>query len=146
MFGWIWPKSTVDHSKQRVFGPAENVLMKGSQRYQGLGRVGEILRLEGPYISTEQLNGVLVRLQRRHPVLRSRLQLHPHNPNAFIFEQDDTLRLEVEEISRKRTEHFDVWLNEWRRREKEPTSIGDALIKFWLLQVRIQYPLAMRDR
>ena len=112
--------------------------MKASQRYQGLGRVGEILRLEGPYISTEQLNAAIVRLQRRHPVLRSRLQLHPHNSNAYVLEPDDTLRLEVEEISRKRTEQFDFWLNEWRRREKDPIGIGDALIKFWLLQVRTE--------
>lgn len=136
MFGWLWSNpSSIDHSKQRVFGAAESIFLKASQRYQGLGRVGEILRLEGPYISSERLNKALGHLQHRHRILRCRLQVHPDDPKLFILEQDETLRLEVEEISRQRTDHLDFWTNEWRRREKAPIRQGDVLMKCWLLQV-----------
>lgn len=135
MFSWLWQSSSIINSKQHVLNPSENVFMRISQRYQGSGRVGEILHLEGPYISLEQLNKAINRLQRRHPVLRSRLKLHPSNPNSFIVEEDETLQLEVKELPRNRRDHLDFWHREWRMHEKEPTNVGDGLARIWLLQV-----------
>ncbi|CAF3442727.1 unnamed protein product [Rotaria socialis] len=134
MFNWLWQNSPIVNSKQHALGPTANVFMKTSQLYQGSGRVGEILHLEGPCISLDQLKKVIARLQRRHPVLRSRLKVHPSNPNHFILEEDETLQLQVEEIPRKRHDCLDSWLQEWRKREKEPTNIGEGLVRVWLLQ------------
>lgn len=137
MFNWLWKSSSIVNPKQHILGPSENVFMKTSNRFQGSGRVGEILHLEGPYISLEQLNKAVIRLQRRHPVLRSRLKLHPSDPNSFILEEDETLQLQIEEIPRKRHDHLDFWRQEWRKHEKKPTNIGDGLARIWLLQVLI---------
>lgn len=123
--------------KQHVCSPAENALIQLSQRIHGLSRLGEVLHLQGPHISLEQLNRAVVRLQRRHPVLRSRLQIHPTKRDCFVFEEDETLRLPVEELARKREEHASFWSQEWPKREKEPINIGDPLAKLWLLQVRV---------
>lgn len=129
-------KKTPDaHPNQRALGATENALMKLSQRFAGLSRVGEILHLQGPYISLERLNEAVARLQRRHPALRSRLRAHPTNRGCFVLEEDETLRLPVEELARKREERSTFGLQEWRKREKDPINIGDPLIKIWLLQV-----------
>jgi hypothetical protein len=52
------------------------------------------------------------------------------------MEEDDTLRLKIEEIPRKRDDHLNFWRQEWREREKEPAVIGQGLAEFWLLQVQ----------
>ena len=129
-------KAPAADPKQHVCSPTENGMIRVSQRFNGLSRLGEVLHLQGPYISLEQLNGAVARLQRRHPVLRSRLQVHPINRDCFVLEEDETLRLPVEELARKREERASFWLQEWSKREKEPINIGEPLAKLWLLQVR----------
>ena len=134
MFHYLWKKAPDNDPKQRPLSPTENALIKLTQRFHGLGRLGEVLHLQGPYISLEQLHEAVARLQRRHPALRSRLQVHPTNRDRFALEEDETLRLPIEELSRKREEHASFWLQEWPKRENEPINIGDALAKLWLLQ------------
>ena len=123
------------NSKQRVLGLAENALVMTSLQHQGFMKVGEVLHLEGPHISLEVLSRAVACLQRRHPVLRSRLQLSPQKPGTYLLEEDDTLQLKIREIPRKRTDHLIFWREEWREREKETTVISQGLAEFWLLQV-----------
>ena len=130
-------KASDANPKQHVCGPSENALIRLTQRIHGLSRLGEVLHLQGPYISLERLNRAVLRLQHRHPILRSRLQIHPTKRDCCVFEEDETLRLPVEELVRKREERASFWLQEWPKREKEPINIGDPLAKLWLLQVRV---------
>ncbi|CAF4501294.1 unnamed protein product, partial [Rotaria sp. Silwood2] len=74
-------------------------------------------------------------LQRRHPVLRSRLQINPKKSDSYLLEEDDMLQLKIREISRKHTDHLTFWHQEWREQEKKTTDIGQGLAEFWLLQV-----------
>lgn len=138
MFSCLSKKAPDINPTQHVCSPTENALIKVTRRFHGATRLGEVLYLQGPYISLEQLNKAVARLQHRHPVLRSRLQAHPTNRNCFVFEEDETLRLPVEELARKREERATFWLQEWPKREKEPINIGDPLAKLWLLQVRVE--------
>ncbi|CAF1113800.1 unnamed protein product [Didymodactylos carnosus] len=134
MLRYLWRKAPDAGPKQHVCGPAENMMIKISQRFHGAMRMGEVLHLQGPYISLEQLNRAVALLQRRHPVLRSRLRTHPTKRDCFVLEEDEALRLPVEELARKREEHASFWLQEWPKREKEPINIGEPLAKLWLLQ------------
>jgi hypothetical protein len=127
--------SLIVNQKQRLFGSAENALMQASQQYQGYMKVGEVLHLEGPHISLEALSTAIEHLQRRHPVLRSRLQINPEKSNSYLLEEDDILQLKIREIPRKRADHLIFWQQEWREREKDTTVIGQGLAEFWLLQV-----------
>ncbi|CAF1491886.1 unnamed protein product [Rotaria sordida] len=108
-----------------MLGSAANALMQGSQNYQGFAKIGEVLHLDGPRISLEALSTAVSHLQRRHPVLRSRLQINPEKPNSYLLEEDDTLQLKIREISRKRADHLTYWRREWREREKETVAIVD---------------------
>lgn len=109
--------------------------MRVSQQRQGFMKVLEVLHLQGPHISLEALGAAVHRLQRRHPFLRSTLQINPSASDSFLAEEDDTLRLKIREIPRKREEHLTFWRQEWREHEKDTTSIGRGLAEFWLLQV-----------
>jgi hypothetical protein len=136
MFSWLRQNNLpVLSQKQRLFGSAENALMQASQQHQGYMKVGEVLHLQGPHISLETLSVAISHLQRRHPVLRSRLQLNSDIPNSYLLEEDDTLQLKIREIPRQRADHLIFWRQEWRKREKETTVIGQGLAEFWLLQV-----------
>ena len=121
--------------KQRIFGSAENALIKTSLQYQGYMRVGEVLHLQGSSISLDALQLAISCLQRRHPFLRSRLQINPAETGSHLMEEDKDLRLLIREIARKREDHLNFWSEEFRTREKEPVMIGQPLIEFWLLQV-----------
>ncbi len=128
--------SPIVNPKQRVFGVAENALIKTSLQHQGYMRVGEVLQLQGPHISLGMLESAVACLQRRHPFLRSRLQINPAKPDSYLMEEDNTLRLNIQEIARKREDHLNFWCQEWREREKQPAVIGQGLAEFWLLQVQ----------
>ena len=136
MLSWF-QRNDVAHinSKQRLFGSAENALMHASQQYRGNWKFGEVLHLEGPYISLEVFSMAIHCLQRRHPVLRSRLQMNSKKPNSYLIEEDDALQLKIRDIPRKRADYLTFWQEEWRKREKETTAIGEGLVEFWLLQV-----------
>ncbi|CAF1564865.1 unnamed protein product [Rotaria magnacalcarata] len=135
MFSWFQPNSTpAVNKKQRLLGSAENALMHASQQHQGYTKVGEVLHLQGPYISVETLSAAISLLQRRHPVLRSRLQINPEKPDSFLLEEDDTLKLNIRVIPRKHDDHLIFWRQEWRQQEKKITNIGQGLAEFWLLQ------------
>jgi hypothetical protein len=138
MFSWFRKN---DNPKQRIMGSAANALMQASQHYQGFAKVGEVLHLEGPQISLEALSTSVSHLQRRHPVLRSRVQINPEKPNSYLLEEDDTLQLKIQEISRKRADHLTFWRREWREREKETVIMGQGLAEFWLLQACIMIEL-----
>jgi hypothetical protein len=127
---------STNNPKQRIFGTAENAIMQTSQQHQGYMKVGEVLHLQGPYISRETLISVVGRLQRRHPFLRSRLQIDPTKPNSYLMEEDDTLRLNILEFERKREDHLNFWRHKWQEREKEIAVIGQGLFEVWLLQVQ----------
>ncbi|CAF1543908.1 unnamed protein product, partial [Rotaria sp. Silwood1] len=71
---------------------------------------------------------------RRHPILRSRLQINSEKPDSYLLQEDDTLQLQIREIPRKRTDHLVFWRQEWSDREKIITDIGQGLAEFWLLQ------------
>ncbi len=136
MFSWFRQNnSSVVNQKQRLLGPAENALMHASQQQQGYGKVGEVLHLQGPHISLEALTVAINHLRRRHPVLRSRLQINSQEPTSYLLEEDDTLQLKIREIPRKRADHLTFWRQEWREREKDLVIIGQGLAEFWLLQV-----------
>ncbi|CAF3901162.1 unnamed protein product [Rotaria sordida] len=130
MFTWFQSSSSPVNPRQRMLGSAENALMKASQRYQGYMKIGEVLHLQGPYISLETLTMAISRLQRRHPVLRSRLENDPTNSERYLLVEDDTLCLEILQIPRKRADHLSFWSHEWRERERETTNIGQGLVKF----------------
>ncbi|CAF1018013.1 unnamed protein product [Adineta steineri] len=126
--------SPVDKKNQRLLGSMENAYMKSSQKYQGLTRLCEVLHLQGPYISLETLSKAAGKLQQRHPTLRSRLQRNAQTAHSYYLEEDNTLQLKIIEIPRKRSDHQTFWKQEWRKREKSTTAIGDGLAEFWLLQ------------
>ena len=125
----------VDKKNQRLMGALENVYMKGSQKYQGLGRICEVLHVQGPYISLETLSKAVGKLQQRYPTLRSRLQINSQKADSYLLEEDDTLQLKIIEIARHRSDHQMFWKKEWRKREKVTTAIGEGMAEFWLLQV-----------
>jgi hypothetical protein len=136
MFSWFQQNnSPVPNQNQRLLGSAENALMQASQKYQGYMKFGEVLHLQGPRISLEALSTAISHLQRRHPVLRSRLQINSEKSNSYLLEEDNTVQLKIREISRKRADHLTFWQREWREREKETITIGQGLAEFWLLQV-----------
>jgi hypothetical protein len=136
MFSWFGLNSSpVPNEKQRALGSAENALMHASLQHQGYMKFGEVLHVRGPYISLEALSTVVGHLQRRHPVLRSRLQINSEKPDSYLLEEDNTLRLKIREIPRKRADHSTFWGREWREREKDVTVIGEGVAEFWLLQV-----------
>ena len=136
MFSWFRQNtSTVVNQKQRLLGSAENALMQASQQSQGYMKFGEVLHLQGPHISREALSTAISHLQHRHPILRSRLQINPDKTDSYLLEEDDTVQLNIREISRKRADHLIFWRQEWRERERETTVIGQGLVNFWLLQV-----------
>ena len=127
--------SAVNKKNQRLLGPLENAYIDTAQKRYGLAKICEVLRLQGPSISTETLSRAVRKLQNRHPTLRSRLQLNPRKPGSFLLEEDNTLELSIIEIERKRPDHETFWMKEWREREKETISIGEGVAQFWLLQV-----------
>ena len=127
--------SPVDNKNRRLLGSMENAYMKASQKYQGLTRLCEVLHLQGPYISLESLSKAVRKLQQRHPTLRSRLQRASRKAHTYSLEEDDTLQLKIIEIPRNRSDHQTFWKQEWRKREKTTTVIGEGLAEFWLLQV-----------
>jgi hypothetical protein len=120
---------------QRILGLAENALVNASLKHQGYMKVGEVLHLQGPHISMEALVSAVNRLQCRHPFLRSRIRNNPAEPDTYFMEEDNTLRLKIREIPRKRDDHLNFWRQEWREREKDLPMIGQGLAEFWLLQV-----------
>ncbi|CAF1418412.1 unnamed protein product [Adineta ricciae] len=125
---------SIDGRNQRLLGSMENAYMKSSQKYQGATRICEVLHLQGPYISFERLSRAVTKLQQRHPILRSRLQRNPRKTHCYFLEEDNTLQLKIIEISRKQSDHEVFWKQEWRKREKTTTIIGEGLAEFWLLQ------------
>ena len=127
--------SSVSQKNQRLLGTLENAYIRGSQKYQGLARICEVLHLRGPYISLETLSKAVGKLQQRYPTLRSRLQINSRKANCFLLEEDNTLQLKIIEIPRKRHDHQMFWKKEWQKREKVIIAIGDGLAEFWLLQV-----------
>ncbi|CAF1183654.1 unnamed protein product [Adineta steineri] len=120
--------------KQRLLGPAENGILRISQQFQGYQKAGQVLHLQGPYISLETLSSVISRLQCRHPFLRSRLQISSTEPDSYLMEEDDTLCLKILEIARKNADHLHFWRQAWKEREKDTIVIGQGLAEFWLLQ------------
>ncbi|CAF2016926.1 unnamed protein product [Rotaria magnacalcarata] len=135
MFSWFHQNNaSVVNPKQRLLGTAENVLMQASRQYQGESKLGEVLHVYGPHISLKRLSEAISLLQRRHPVLRSRLQVNSKTPDTYLLEEDETLQLTIREIPRKRVDHLNFWRQEWREREKKTTNIGQGLAEFWLLQ------------
>ena len=122
---------------QRLLGSLENAYIRCSQKCHGLGRVCEVLHLQGPYISFETLSKAIRKLQQRHPTLRSRLQINSRKADNYLLEEDNTLQLKIIEIPRKRSDHQMFWKQEWRKREKAAIVIGEGLAEFWLLQVYI---------
>lgn len=128
-------RSPVDKKNQRLLGSLENAYVIGSQKYQGLAKICEVLHLQGPYISLETLSTAVGKLQERYPTLRSRLQRNSRKADSYLLEEDDTLQLKIIEIARKRADHEMFWKQEWRKREKATTAIGEGLAEFWLLQV-----------
>jgi hypothetical protein len=136
MFSWFRRNNApVPNQNQRLLGSAENALMQASNKYRGYMKFGEVLHLQGPRISVEALSTAISHLQRRHPVLRSRLQINPQKTNSYLLEEDNTVQLKIREIPRKRADHLTFWQQEWREREKDTTAIGQGLAEFWLLQV-----------
>ncbi|UJR12767.1 hypothetical protein I4U23_016941 [Adineta vaga] len=125
---------SVNNIKQRLLSPAENALIRTSLQHQGYMRLGQVLHLQGPYISLETLASVISHLQRRHPFLRSRLKINPTKPDTYLMEEDETLRLKIREIPRKHDSHLYFWREEWRKYEKHMLVIGEGLAEFWLLQ------------
>jgi hypothetical protein len=123
MFSRFRHPSAPVNPKQRIFGAAENAIMRVSQQRQGFMKVLEVLHLQGPHISLEELGSAVHRLQRRHPFLRSSLQINPPAPDSFLVEEDDTLRLKIREIPRKREEHLTFWRQEWREHEKDIVQV-----------------------
>ena len=121
-------------SKRRILGSWENTLINISRKYQGLFRVAEILRLQGPIIRLQALEAAVSCLQQRHPFLRSRLRNNPATQNSYLMEEDITVHLKVREIHRKRNDHLNFWQQEWREREKDIPMIDQGLAEFWLLQ------------
>ncbi|CAF3356513.1 unnamed protein product [Rotaria sp. Silwood2] len=137
MFSWFRQNNaSVVNPKQRLLGTVENVMVQASQQYQGESKLGEVLHVHGPRISLERLSGAIRLLQRRHPVLRSRLQVNPKTPDTYLLEEDETLQLTVREMPRKRVDHLNFWRQQWCEREKKATDIGQGLAEFWLLQVK----------
>ncbi|CAF1192295.1 unnamed protein product [Adineta steineri] len=135
MFSWFQQNTpTVVNQKQRLLGSAENALMQASQQCQGYMKFGEVLHIRGPHISLNTLSMAINHLQRRHPVLRSRLQINPEKSDTYILEEDDTVQLKIRQIPRKRVDHQIFWRQEWRARERDITAIGQGLAEFWLLQ------------
>jgi hypothetical protein len=136
MFSWFQQNnSPVLTENQWFLGSAGNALMQASQKHQGYMKFGEVLHLQGPRISLEALSTAISHLQRRHPILRSRLQINSEESDSYLLKEDNTLQLKIREISRKRADHLSFWQREWREREKETTVIGQGLAEFWLLQV-----------
>ncbi|CAF3662958.1 unnamed protein product, partial [Adineta steineri] len=135
MFSWFQQNTPiVVNEKQRLLGSAENALMQASQQCQGYMKFGEVLHIRGPHISSNTLSMAINHLQRRHPVLRSRLQINPEKSDTYILEEDDTVQLKIRQIPRKRVDHQIFWRQEWRERERDITAIGQGLTEFWLLQ------------
>lgn len=136
MFSWFrQSNSPVLTENQWLLGSAGNALMQASQKHQGYMKFGEVLHLQGPRISLEALSTAISHLQRRHPILRSRLQINSEESDSYLLKEDNTLQLKIREISRKRADNLSFWQREWREREKETTVIGQGLAEFWLLQV-----------
>ena len=133
----LFQKNTlpVDKKNQRLMGALENAYIKGSQKYQGLARICEVLHLQGPYISFETLSKAVGKLQQRYPTLRSSLQINFRKADNYLLEEDNTLQLKITEIPRKRADHQMFWKQEWRKRERATITIGEGLAEFWLLQV-----------
>lgn len=98
-------------------------------------KFGEVLQLQGPHISVKALSIAVKKIQHRHPILRSRLQINPAKPNSYLLEEDDTVQLTIREIPRKRADHLTFWQQGWREQEKNTTPIGEGFAEFWLLQV-----------
>ncbi|CAF0775620.1 unnamed protein product [Adineta steineri] len=124
----------VNDVRQRLLSPAENALIRTSLQHQGYMRLGQVLHLQGPYISLETLTSVIGHLQHRHPFLRSRLKINPTKPDTYLMEEDETLRLKIREIPRRHDRHLDLWREEWHKHEKQIPIIGEGLAEFWLLQ------------
>ncbi|CAF3396009.1 unnamed protein product [Rotaria socialis] len=119
MFSWFRQNnSSAANPKQRLLGTAENALMQTSRQNQREMKVGEVLHLHGSHISLERLSTAIRLLQRRHPVLRSRLQHNPKIPDTYLLEEDDTLQLTIRGIPRKRANYLNFWRQEWSEREK----------------------------
>lgn len=128
-------RAPVNKKNQRLLGDMENAYMKSSHKFQGATRLCEVLHLRGPYISLEMLSKAVSKLQQRHPTLRSRLQRNGEKAYSYLLEEDNTLQLKITEIPRKRSDHETFWKQEWRKREKTTTAIGEGIAEFWLLQV-----------
>ncbi|CAF1148322.1 unnamed protein product [Adineta ricciae] len=126
--------SSKSGSKQRILGTAENALIETSRQHQGHMKVGEVLHLQGPYISLDMLIAAINRLQRRHPFLRSRLENNSTKPGTYLLAEDDTFSPKILTFARKHEDRLNFCLQEWRNREKEPAVIGQGLVEFWLLQ------------
>lgn len=129
-------KSSTDISKYRPLGPSENALMIASLKYRGCFKLGEVLHLYGPLISLQTLDQAVSKIQRRYPTLRSRLKQHSSNPDSFILEIDDALKIRIREIHRQRADHSTFYLEEWRKHEYDTMRIGDGIAEVWLLQVK----------
>ena len=137
MVSWFRSGTPVLNPKQRLFDNAENAIMKLSQQRQGYMKVSEILYLRGPHISREALMSAVRYVQGRHPFLRSRLQNNPATPDTFLMEEDETVQLEIRDITRKRSECVDFCNRELRKHEKQISCIGQPLAELWLLQVNM---------
>ena len=136
MFSWFTKSSENGDVTQKVrqLGATENILMHTSRKCQGYMKFGEVLHLNGPVISLEALAKAINCLQRRHPILRSRLQMNSQKPNSYLLEEDETVQLKIQEIPRKRADHKTFWQEEWRKREKQSTEIGEGVAEFVILQ------------
>ncbi|CAF4380234.1 unnamed protein product [Rotaria magnacalcarata] len=106
MWSWFYRGSHDVNPNQRILGSVENAIMKLSQQHQGYMKVVEVLHLQGPYISVETLTAAVERLQRRHPILRSRLRMHIVTPDSYLLDEDDILRLKIREIPRNCEEYL----------------------------------------
>jgi hypothetical protein len=77
MLSWFRKEnSPIVNQKQRLLSSVEGGMIQASQQFKGYGKIGEVLHCQGPYISFKALSTAIDHLQRRHPVLRSRLRIN----------------------------------------------------------------------
>mmetsp|Transcript_6047 Transcript_6047/g.7902 ORF Transcript_6047/g.7902 Transcript_6047/m.7902 type:complete len:500 (+) Transcript_6047:183-1682(+) len=109
-------------------GQVEKGIVELSQNMKGAMKVGLLLRLTGPHLDSEKLSFALNVLQKRHPLLRSKLVRV--NQELFLKE-DASLRITVNRYLRKNP---DSYLDVWMERSRIGAQLNTSLLEIHLFE------------
>jgi hypothetical protein len=112
-------------------GWVENGILRISRERSGAMKVVVVLEVEGRLLPRAALRAALRALQRRHPVLRSRLR--EDGTGGYLLQEDLSAELQVQWLPLG-ADRGAAWKQAWAREARAKPPVGQLTVKFLALE------------